>query len=434
MLIKQNQTISPLHEADSIIDKSVEISDCESNNSVNFIPLIATESGSHAIDISDILDFCEKENIPARTAIREICEYNNIDTVSFYVSESDYIESDELKHIANLLQESGEDVYKVPVSDNNPIYICANEAIDELAYNGDGSLLESFMEDDYVPFSASIYDSIINEAGHKRGGNINKARKLVNKAKASTETAPNGSDGQRQEPSANPPQQNDGQQQKQPNTNSSAQPTSNTNSGQSQSNSSNQTQTQNTTRQQQQQKQPNANSSAQPTSNNNQSQPNSNNKQQNQNTTQQQQQKQPNTNSSQPASNNNQSQPNSNGQPQQNDDQQDQQKEKQVESTINNIEKEAENKPAGFISSKIAALRKLYANWLAKKNQEHDQGKIGFFSNILRVITNCIDRLLAKLQGAKKAENDATANNNNSSAQQPNGNTQTTAKPATTNG
>ena len=122
--------------------------------------------------------------------------------------------------------------------------------------------------------------------------------------------------------------------------------------------------------------------------------------------------------------------------------QQDQQKEKQVESTINNMEKEAENKPAGFISSKIAALRKLYQNWLAKKNQEKDQGKIGFFSNILRVITNCIDRLLAKLQGAKKAENDATANNNtagssnnnNSSAQQPNGNTQTAAKPATTNG
>ena len=112
-----------------------------------------------------------------------------------------------------------------------------------------------------------------------------------------------------------------------------------------------------------------------------------------------------------------------------------------MENVVNSMEKSAENKPAGFISSKIAALRKLYQNWLAKKNQEHDQGKIGFFSNILRVITNCIDRLLAKLQGAKKAENDATANNNNtasssnnSSAQQPNGNTQTATKPATTNG
>lgn len=411
--------MSPLHEADSIIDKSVEISDCESNNSVNFIPLIATESGSHAIDISDILDFCEKENMPVKTAIREICEYNNIDTVSFYVSESDYIESDELRHMTNLLQESGEDVYKVPVSDNNPIYICANKAIDELAYNDDGSLLESFMEDDYVPFSDSIYDSIINEAGHKRGANIKKASKLINKA--TTGTAPNGSDGQQQEPSANPPQQND----------QSGQQNDTNNNTKANGNNNNQPQTQNTTQQQQQQKQPNTNSSAQPTSNtnSNQSQPNSNNKQQNQNTTQQQ--KQPNTNSSQPASNSNQSQPNSNGQPQQNDDQQDQQKEKQVESTVNNIEKEAENKPAGFISSKIAALRKLYANWLAKKNQEHDQGKIGFFSNILRVITNCIDRLLAKLQGVKKAETDAT---NNSYAQQPNGNTQTAAKPATTNG
>ena len=324
--------------------------------------------------------------------------------------------------MTNLLQESGQAVYTIPVSDNNPIYICANKAINELAYNDDGSLLESFMEDDYVPFSDSIYDSIINEAGHKRGSNINKARKLINKA--TTGTAPNGSDGQQQEPSANPPQQND----------QSGQQNDTNNNTKTNGNNSNQPQTQNTTQQQQQQKQPNTNSSAQPTSNtnSNQSQPNSNNKQQNQNTTQQQQQqKQPNTNSSQPTSNNNQSQPNSNGQPQQNDDQQDQQKEKQVESTVNNIEKEAENKPAGFISSKIAALRKLYANWLAKKNQEHDQGKIGFFSNILRVITNCIDRLLAKLQGVKKAETDAT---NNSSVQQPNGSTQAAAKPATTNG
>lgn len=396
--------MSPLHEADSIIDKSVEISDCESNNSVNFIPLIATESGSHAIDISDILDFCEKENMPVRTAIREICEYNNIDTISFYVSESDYIESDELRHMTNLLQESGEDVYKVPVSDNNPIYICANKAIDELAYNDDGSLLESFMEDDYVPFSDSIYDSIINEEGHKRGANVRKASKLINKA--TTGTVPNGSDGQQQEPNANPPQQNS-QSVQQNDANANTKPNNN---------NSNQPQTQNTTQQQQQQKRPNTNSSAQPTSNTNskQSQPDSSSSNPpQQNTTKQQQQKQPNTNSSaQPTSNNNQSQPNSNGQPQQNDDQQDQQKEKQVESTINNIEKEAENKPAGFISSKIAALRKLYANWLAKKNQEHDQGKIGFFSNILRVITNCIDRLLAKLQGVKKAENNATGNNN----------------------
>lgn len=188
MLIAIDAKTNSLDEAENLIESSIEVSDSESSNSVNFVPLIATESGSNAIDLSDILDFCEKENISARTAIREICEYNNIDTISFYVSESDYIESDELRHMTNLLQESGEDVYKVPVSDNNPIYICANKAINELAYNDDGSLLESFMEDDYVPFSDSIYDSIINEAGHKRGANVRKASKLINKVPTATTT------------------------------------------------------------------------------------------------------------------------------------------------------------------------------------------------------------------------------------------------------
>lgn len=384
MLIAIDAKTNSLDEAENLIESSIEVSDSESSNSVNFVPLIATESGSNAIDLSDILDFCEKENISARTAIREICEYNNIDTISFYVSESDYIESDELRHMTNLLQESGEDVYKVPVSDNNPIYICANKAINELAYNDDGSLLESFMEDDYVPFSDSIYDSIINEAGHKRGANVRKASKLINKVPTATTT--NSSNEQQQPQLSNTTQQ-------QQNAQSTQQNDINTKPN---SDNNNQSQTQNTTHQQ----------------------------------------KQPNTNiSTQPASNNNQPQPNSNNQPQQNDDQQEEQKEKQqetqVENVVNNMEKSAENKPAGFISSKIAALRKLYQDWLAKKNQEHDQGKIGFFSNILRVITNCIDRLLAKLQGAKKAESDAT---NNSSAQQPNGNTQTAAKPATANG
>lgn len=266
--------------------------------------------------------------------------------------------------MTNLLQESGEDVYKVPVSDNNPIYICANKAINELAYNDDGSLLESFMEDDYVPFSDSIYDSIINEAGHKRGANVRKASKLINKVPTATTT--NSSNEQQQPQLSNTTQQ-------QQNAQSTQQNDINTKPN---SDNNNQSQTQNTTHQQ----------------------------------------KQPNTNiSTQPASNNNQPQPNSNNQPQQNDDQQEEQKEKQqetqVENVVNNMEKSAENKPAGFISSKIAALRKLYQDWLAKKNQEHDQGKIGFFSNILRVITNCIDRLLAKLQGAKNAENNATGNN-----------------------
>lgn len=357
MLITIGTKLNSLDEAENLIENSVEISDYEL---VSCIPII--ENGyEQVINLKDIKKMHENTGKSFTECFDEICAANKVSNPVLSVNESDYIEDDSLKSLTEYF--SNYSIKKIPIS-SSPIYICAKKAIDELAYNGNGSLLESFMEDDYVPFSYSIYNSIINEAGHKRGANVRKASKLINKATIGT--APNGSDGQQQEPSANPPQQND----------QSGQQNDTNNNTKTNGNNNNQPQTQNTTQQQQQQKQPNTNSS-QPTSN----------------------------------TNSNQSQPNSNGQPQQNDDRQDQQKEKQVESTINNIEKEAENKPAGFISSKIAALRKLYQNWLAKKNQEHDQGKIGFFSNILRVITNCIDRLLAKLQGAKNAENNATGNN-----------------------
>ena len=71
---------------------------------------------------------------------------------------------------------------------------------------------------------------------------------------------------------------------------------------------------------------------------------------------------------------------------------------KQVEQVVHNTEKAAEKKPKSWLAQKIYALRQLYAKWLKKKNEEKDQGKIGFFSNILRIITKGIDFLLKKLQ------------------------------------
>lgn len=377
MLITIGTKLNSLDEAENLIENSVEISDYEL---VSCIPII--ENGyEQVINLKDIKKMHENTGKSFTECFDEICAANKVSNPVLSVNESDYIEDDSLKSLIEYF--SNYSIKKIPIS-SSPIYICAKKAIDELAYNGNGSLLESFMEDDYVPFSDSIYDSIINEAkgGHgKRNSNITKANKLANKVP--TTTTANGSNEQQQPQASNAtqPQQN----------NQSVQQNDVSTDTKSNSNNNNQPQTQNTA---QQQKQQNTNSSAQPASNNNQSQPNTNN-----------------------------------NQPQQNDDQQEQQKEKQVESTINNIEKEAENKPAGFISSKIAALRKLYQNWLAKKNQEKDQGKIGFFSNILRVITNCIDRLLAKLQGVKKAENDATGNNaqaaNNATSQAQSAQTQT---------
>ena len=71
---------------------------------------------------------------------------------------------------------------------------------------------------------------------------------------------------------------------------------------------------------------------------------------------------------------------------------------RQIATETENIKKKAENAPKSWIGQKIKALRDLYGKWLKKKNEEHDSGKIGFFSNILRIIANCIDWLLEKLQ------------------------------------
>lgn len=70
--------------------------------------------------------------------------------------------------------------------------------------------------------------------------------------------------------------------------------------------------------------------------------------------------------------------------------------------TVNQVEKEAEGKKKGWFASKIAWLRGLYKNWLAKANIEKDQKKIGFFKNIARTIMGAIDYLMKKLEGAKE--------------------------------
>lgn len=75
-----------------------------------------------------------------------------------------------------------------------------------------------------------------------------------------------------------------------------------------------------------------------------------------------------------------------------------QQEKEKINKFVIKIEREAEQKPKSWLAQKIYALRQLYAKWLKKKNEEKDQGKIGFFSNILRLITKGIDFLLKKLQ------------------------------------
>ena len=60
----------------------------------------------------------------------------------------------------------------------------------------------------------------------------------------------------------------------------------------------------------------------------------------------------------------------------------------------------AENKPKSWLAKKIQWLKDLYAKWKQKADEEHDQNKIGFFKNILRLITHYIDYLLKKLQSA----------------------------------
>jgi uncharacterized protein YkwD len=75
---------------------------------------------------------------------------------------------------------------------------------------------------------------------------------------------------------------------------------------------------------------------------------------------------------------------------------------KKATETVNQVEKEAEGKKKGWFASKIAWLRGLYKNWLARANIEKDQKKIGFFKNIARTIMGAIDYLMKKLEGAKE--------------------------------
>ena len=77
---------------------------------------------------------------------------------------------------------------------------------------------------------------------------------------------------------------------------------------------------------------------------------------------------------------------------------QEQKQGEEIEKMTENVKKQAEKAPKSWIGKKIRALRNLYSEWLEKRNKEHSEGKIGFFNGILRIIANCIDWLLEKLQ------------------------------------
>jgi len=72
---------------------------------------------------------------------------------------------------------------------------------------------------------------------------------------------------------------------------------------------------------------------------------------------------------------------------------------KQTESKMKNILDTSENKPKNILARMVASLQNLYRKWLDKKNQAKQNGEdVGFFSNICRIILNCIDKLMWKIR------------------------------------
>ena len=401
MLIKEmNCDNNTLNEASNFINESQELSDCESNNSAYFVPVVETAMGYQAINLKDIKNLSESTNKSYIDSFYDICSANDVSNPLLYVNEEDFIEDDSLKNIAESL--SDYKIAKIAINDNNPVYICAKEALDEYAYTGDSSLLESFMNDDFYDFAdvlmeAENADFDMDKASDPVNG-LNYAKTLSGEAKKQAYKV--ALKARSKAPKPETPKMTDEEKAK-------LKEKSEEESKQMRENPVN----------------PDSEPDSQ-TSKPQQDQADKQDDQQKDQTDKQEEQ--------QKGQENKQEETQKDQQDKQQEEQKEDQQEKQVENVVNSMEKSAENKPAGFISSKIAALRKLYQNWLAKKNQEHDQGKIGFFSNILRVITNCIDRLLAKLQGAKNAENDTTANNNTAGSSNNNNSTAPSNTNATT--
>ena len=74
------------------------------------------------------------------------------------------------------------------------------------------------------------------------------------------------------------------------------------------------------------------------------------------------------------------------------------QEEEQVETAVENMKEKAKYAPKSWLAKKLQWFRDLYAKWKEKADKEHDQNKIGFFKNILRLIASAIDFILEKLQ------------------------------------
>ena len=186
MLIKEmDYDNNTLNEASNFINESQELSDCESNNSAYFVPVVETAIGYQAINLKDIKNLSESTNKSYIDSFYDICSANNVSNPLLYVNEEDFIEDDSLKNIAESL--SDYKIAKIAINDGNPVYICAKEALDEYAYTGDSSLLESFMNDDFYDFAdvlmeAENADFDMDKASDPVNG-LNYAKTLTGEAK-----------------------------------------------------------------------------------------------------------------------------------------------------------------------------------------------------------------------------------------------------------
>lgn len=157
MLIQESDMML---STDSLLESMNYLTEAETQFHPQLVPVVENSRiGANIIALEDIDRFCESNGITdLGYAVNAICEASHVDpsSVVFSAQETSIIEGGDIAHNAVAIMNEGVPVYAVPISPNDSAYKLAEMACNALAYKGDESLLEAFVNDDMNAFVEAV--------------------------------------------------------------------------------------------------------------------------------------------------------------------------------------------------------------------------------------------------------------------------------------
>ena len=145
----------------SLLENMSYLTEEESQYHAAMVPIVEnTTIGANVVALEDIMKFSESNGIEdLGYALSMVCEASHIEanTVAFSVQETSIIADQDVANLVSDIMNEGAPIVAVPLSSYDPAYTLAESAIDYMLETGDQSLLEEYINDDFVALEATVY-------------------------------------------------------------------------------------------------------------------------------------------------------------------------------------------------------------------------------------------------------------------------------------